>query len=90
LKKAALSHDVAFWDMFEVMGGKNSMPSWVAANPPLAGPDYIHFTPKGARKVAELFYKSLREDYDKYVAARKKEAIKQDTATAKTDTADAP
>lgn len=89
LKKAAHKQGVAFWDMFEVMGGKNSMPSWVAADPPLAGPDYIHFTPKGARKVAELFYKSLREDYDKYLSNQKKETA-ADTSTLKTETADVP
>lgn len=89
LKEAAHKQGVAFWDMFEVMGGKNSMPSWVSANPPLAGPDYIHFTPKGARKVAELFYMSLREDYGKYLSSQKKEA-KTDTATTNTASADVP
>ena len=89
LKKAAHKQGVAFWDMFEVMGGKNSMPSWVASDPPLAGPDYIHFTPKGARKVAELFYKTLRDDYGKYLSSQKKETV-TDTSTTKLETADVP
>ena len=42
------------------------MPKWAEENPPLASKDYIHFTSKGARKIAELFYSSLKEDYNAY------------------------
>lgn len=66
LKKAAFDHGAAYWDLYEVMGGENSMPSWVNADPPLAAKDYIHFTPSGARKVAELFYGAILEDYKVY------------------------
>ena len=65
LKKAALENGVAFWDLYEVMGGWNSMPGWVDAKPPLAGPDYVHFTPKGAKKVAELFHAALDKEIRK-------------------------
>jgi len=64
LRTAALDNGCGFWDMFEVMGGKNSMPSWVAADPPLAAPDYVHFTRQGARKIAELFHEALMKDYE--------------------------
>ena len=66
MKEAALSSDCIFWDMYEVMGGKNSMPDWVNADPPLAASDYIHFTPKGAKKIAEEFYNKLTELYVDY------------------------
>ena len=66
LKKAAFEHGIGFWDIYEVMGGRNSMASWVGADPPLAGPDYVHFTPRGARRVAELFYKALYRDFERY------------------------
>lgn len=66
LKDAALISGCMFWDMYEVMGGKNSMVEWVNAEPALAGSDYIHFTPKGAKKIAEEFNKKLMEMYDKY------------------------
>ncbi len=46
LKKAVLENGAAFWDMYQVMGGQNSMINWVNARPPLAAPDYIHFTKK--------------------------------------------
>jgi lysophospholipase L1-like esterase len=66
MKEAALESGAAFWNMYEVMGGKNSMISWVKNKPSLAAPDYIHFTPKGADRIAELFYKSLMIYYDYY------------------------
>ena len=59
LKKAALSAGYGYWDMYEAMGGMNSMPSWVNAEPSLAGADYIHFTPKGAKLIANMFYNAL-------------------------------
>jgi lysophospholipase L1-like esterase len=78
LKAAAFKEGAAFWDIYEVMGGKNSMQSWVAADPPLAGPDYIHFTPRGARRVAELFYSALKDDYKAF--EQKQSALKQSIA----------
>ncbi len=55
LKKAALDSGCAFWDMYQAMGGKNSMPSWVFAEPPLAISDFVHFNPRGARIIGEMF-----------------------------------
>jgi len=66
LKQAAFKAGVGYWDMYEAMGGQNSMPSWVAADPPLAGTDYTHFTPRGARIISEFFYKALIIEYDSY------------------------
>jgi len=50
---------IAFWNLFDAMGGKNSMSKWVEANPPLAYKDYIHFNEYGVKKVAELFGEAL-------------------------------
>lgn len=66
MKEAALSSGSLFWDMYEVMGGKNSMPKWVEADPPLAAPDYIHFSPKGAKMMAEKFNEKLFHLYNLY------------------------
>ena len=62
LKEAAFETGCGFWDLYEVMGGRNSMSSWVESDPPLAGGDYVHFTHRGTRKVAELFYKAILKD----------------------------
>ncbi len=59
LKKATLKAGFAYWDMYEAMGGYNSMPSWVNAQPALAGSDYTHFTPRGAKLIANMFYNAL-------------------------------
>ena len=56
----------AYWDLYQVMGGYNSMAQWCRQSPPLAGGDHIHFSNKGARQVAELFWKSLQMYYDYY------------------------
>jgi hypothetical protein len=66
MKEAALENGAAFWDMYQVMGGKNSMIKWVKNSPSLAAPDYIHFTPKGADRIAKTFYESLMIYYGYY------------------------
>jgi lysophospholipase L1-like esterase len=63
LREMALANDCAFWDMYAVMGGHNSMVAWVQNQPPYAGPDYTHFTPLGARKIGDLLSKALWEEY---------------------------
>ena len=67
IQKAAKAEGAAYYDMYEVMGGKNSMKYWVTADPPLAGADYVHFTEKGTNKMENSFYQALRNDYDKYL-----------------------
>ncbi|KAB2846995.1 MAG: hypothetical protein F9K45_00675, partial [Melioribacteraceae bacterium] len=62
----AKATDIAFWNLFEAMGGKDSVPNWVNSNPPLAFKDYIHFNDQGAKKVADLLSDALLEAYDKY------------------------
>lgn len=58
-KSIAEKSGVAFWSLFDAMGGENSMAQWVGANPPLAFKDYIHFNDQGAKKVAQLFNDAL-------------------------------
>ena len=66
LRSMALRNNVAYWDMFHVMGGENSMPVWVKHSPQYAGPDYIHFTTKGADFMGETLASSLLVYYDFY------------------------
>ncbi|MCB0762731.1 MAG: hypothetical protein KDC12_14485 [Flavobacteriales bacterium] len=70
LRATAMETGCAFWDIYEVMGGRNSMQSWVEADPPLAGSDYTHFTPAGAKRIAELLYKAISQDYEAWKAAQ--------------------
>ena len=66
LKSTALRNDAAYWDLFRMMGGENSMAQWVKHIPAYAGPDYIHFTADGARKVGETLSQSFLTCYNFY------------------------
>jgi hypothetical protein len=69
-KKASFDAGCAFWDVFEAMGGHNSMPSWVFANPPLAQKDFVHFNPVGAKIIGEMFYRSFIYEYEQYLSSK--------------------
>ena len=66
LKATVLRNDAAYWDLYRMMGGENSMVQWVKHRPAYAGPDYIHFTPAGARRVGEALSRSFLTYYDFY------------------------
>jgi lysophospholipase L1-like esterase len=66
LRDAALESGCIFWNLYEAMGGANSMPSFVHADPPLASTDYVHFTQLGVNLVAEMFYNALMLAYTEY------------------------
>jgi lysophospholipase L1-like esterase len=74
LKKVSLREGAAFFDLMRAMGGKNSMPSWVNATPPLAGADYIHFTARGADKVADMLLETLLREFEIYKLKQRKSA----------------
>ncbi len=64
LREAANESGAAFWNMYDVMGGKGSMTKWVHSG--LAGSDYVHFTPGGAKKMAHMLYETLQFYYKFY------------------------
>lgn len=66
LRSMALRNNIAYWDMFNVMGGEGSMVQWVKHKPALAGPDYIHFTFNGAQEIGSDLAKSFTTYYDFY------------------------
>ncbi len=65
-RRAAFKAGCAFWDTYSAMGGKNSMPSWVFSDPPLARKDFIHFSYQGSKVIAEMFYNALMNDYKEF------------------------
>jgi hypothetical protein len=71
LRSAALESGFAFWDLYEAMGGYNSMPSFVHTDPPLASTDYVHFTDLGVNLVAEMFYNALMLEYRQYTSKKR-------------------
>ena len=64
----AADSGVAFWNMFEAMGGEGSMADMVHAKPSLANYDYTHINFRGGKHLAELLYEDLvygKEQYDR-------------------------
>ncbi len=66
IKNAAFKAKAAYWDLHKAMGGKNSMPAWVNANPPLATTDYVHFTPRGSKLIAQMLYNAFIYEYFRF------------------------
>jgi lysophospholipase L1-like esterase len=54
----------AFWNMYQVMGGANSMRAWVRKG--WAGNDYVHFTAKGAQEIANILTRTFEAMYEYY------------------------
>lgn len=64
----AADEAVAFWSMFEAMGGEGSMAEMVHAKPSLANYDYTHINFRGGKHLAGLLHDALiygKEQYDR-------------------------
>ena len=64
--KLAFDNHLAFFNLFETMGGKNSIVKWASQNPPLSNKDYIHPNMKGSEYLAQKIYQAIIKDYKKY------------------------
>ena len=73
IRLAAFQTHSAFFDMYDCMGGRNSMVSWVDQG--IAATDYIHFSPAGARKIAVLLYSALMNDYNTFIQKKNKKDL---------------
>ncbi|MBQ0069463.1 MAG: hypothetical protein KBT09_06890 [Bacteroidales bacterium] len=69
LRTMCLEAGVAYWDMFAVMGGEDSMASWVKSG--YAGSDYVHFSRKGAERISGILNNTLSLYYDYYTFRNK-------------------
>jgi lysophospholipase L1-like esterase len=70
LKETVTKNGGTYWDMFNVMGGENSMISWVKHSPAWAGGDYVHFTEAGANQIATILSDAFMVHY-KFYSTRK-------------------
>lgn len=87
LRSATQRSGYCFWDLYEAMGGENSMPSWVFAKPSLASKDFTHFNHRGARIISNMFYNALIFEYQQYLSSGNKTSEdKQPTEDAKKQT----
>ncbi|WP_152537420.1 SGNH/GDSL hydrolase family protein [Aquimarina pacifica] len=60
LIETCMQNNVAYWSMYDAMGGKGSMKLWVDEK--LTAKDYMHFTWKGTKIISELLFTSLYLD----------------------------
>lgn len=63
LQNMCKENGIAYWSMFDAMGGKNAMQHWVDQG--LAATDYTHFSPSGTKIISELFFLALYLDLTK-------------------------
>ena len=71
----AAESGIAFWNMFEAMGGEGSMAKLVHAKPSMANYDYTHINFRGGKHLAGLLYETMiygKEQYDRRRAYEKK------------------
>ncbi len=69
LRNMCMRNNVAYWDLYEVMGGRNAMVAWVRKG--WAGPDYVHFTTAGANYVGKKLAENFATMYELYTTRRK-------------------
>jgi lysophospholipase L1-like esterase len=67
-KKAAREVGCPTINLFEIMGGANSMHAYVESDPQLGNPDHIHFLGEGYQRLATLVYNIIMEEYELYKA----------------------
>lgn len=58
-REIAQETSVIFWNTYQAMGGKNSMPTFVNHTPPMAAKDYTHINYAGGSYIAGEFLKSF-------------------------------
>ncbi len=63
--KMAYDNDVAFYNQYASMGGRNSIVRWADSSVALANKDYIHPNHKGAEKLGGLFFTAFMKEYQK-------------------------
>ena len=65
-KRICENSGIVFWNLYEAMGGKNSMPLFVNSNPPKASKDYTHLTFEGGEYLGSLLYETFMYEKDVY------------------------
>jgi len=71
-KRAAMNCGVAFFSLYDAMGGEGSMIRWVKEEKPaLANLDYTHVNGRGAAKLGNIIHKFLINGYQDYKSGAK-------------------
>jgi hypothetical protein len=65
-RRMAQENKIAFWSLYDAMGGSGTMVKWVEEEPALANKDYTHLNFQGAHKVGKLLFEKLMSEYADY------------------------
>jgi lysophospholipase L1-like esterase len=65
-REIARKCDIAFWDLYEAMGGRNSVITYTESKPPLAARDYTHLTHLGGHKIGRKLADALLHEINKH------------------------
>lgn len=69
-QEAARRQKCAFYNLYEAMGGYNSMKTWAEKKPILAGNDYTHFNQSGSAKIGRLIANAILNEYEQSYPAK--------------------
>jgi lysophospholipase L1-like esterase len=67
--RMAKEYNAGVWNMYEVMGGLNSVVLWEKNN--LVQRDKIHFTREGYLILGDLFFNALMKNFEQYIQEKK-------------------
>lgn len=73
-QELAAESNVAFWNLYNAMGGEGSIVEMVNSKPPMANYDYTHINFRGGKHIAELLFETLmygKEQYEKRIMYEK-------------------
>lgn len=70
----AAESGVAFWNLYEAMGGEGSMVKLVESSPAMANYDYTHINFRGGKHLARIFFETLMYGMEQYERRIKIEA----------------
>jgi hypothetical protein len=65
-KRLAANNQIAFWSLYDAMGGYGSMVQWVEGDTAFANKDYAHFNALGSQRVGALLFNKLMIEYTDY------------------------
>ena len=68
MRKLCIRNRAALWDLFEIMGGYNSIKTW--ENYKIAKSDKIHFTKEGYELQADIMFDAFMRSYGDYLKNR--------------------
>ncbi len=60
----AMEEGIAFWNLYEAMGGEGAMRRMADARPAEAGRDYTHINRRGGKRIAGILFKALVHGFD--------------------------